>query len=87
MSIRCNQYERNLVNRLQRNMSKREAENALYEIRLNLYNDEYQEISQEITYDNYGHSKFNYPPVKALLWAYYNGNYEIPALRDFVGGE
>jgi len=61
-----NSYERSLMNRLQRQMSKTEAENAISEIREALYGDPYTVI----------HGNPEFPEMKALIWAYFNNGWD-----------
>lgn len=84
MSIMMNNYERCLVNYLQKDMSKKDAENALYEIRENLYGDRYSQIKKRVCIYPEG-SDNRYPNIDKLVDAYngvrtyhdiYDSNYE-----------
>lgn len=74
MSIRMNSYEKNLAYTLQRAMSKREAEEAILEIRYELYQDRYKEISPMLLHTPGGIKKI-YPDKRSLLNAYYSGDF------------
>ena len=82
MSIRANGYEKNLINKLQRSMAKKEAENAIYEIREELYEDCYHMISPIRYSDNYGNLHDKYPDPNALIKAYRSGDYS--KFIDFI---
>ena len=86
MSIFMNGYERNLANQFQRNMSRRESEDAVMEIREILYGDAYEQIHPNHVVCDDGSITEEFPPVKALLWAYYNDNFKISALKNFIEG-
>ena len=74
MSLRTNNYEQSIINRLQRDMSKRDAEEALMEIREELYGDPYSQISP-INFVSNGSIIREYPELRYVIWAYYNNNY------------
>ncbi len=74
MSLRTNNYEQSVINRLQRDMSKRDAEEALMEIREGLYGDPYSQISPINSVSN-GNITREYPELRYIIWAYYNNNY------------
>lgn len=83
MSVRMNGYEQNLKNKLQRDLTRREAENAILEIREALYGDSYTQIHPiYIGHDNDTVSK-RWPSVNALVNAYYSGDYDTNGLEDF----
>ena len=71
-----NHYERNLVEKLQCSMSKREAQDALMEIREGLYGDCYEMIRPLHFCDNHGKVHHDYPRIKDLIEAYYSDNFE-----------
>ena len=75
MSIMMNNYEKNLMNKLQRDMSKKEAEEAIQEIRFGLYRNYYRKISPIIYTDNNGNTTESYPNIKELIDAYYSDDY------------
>ena len=75
MSIMINGYERNLMNKLQMRMSKREAEEAIYEIREVLYDDIYHMISPVHYIDENGKLHNDFPNPNALVEAYWTGDY------------
>lgn len=74
MSVNCNSYEKNLMSRLQRDMSKRQAEQALRDIRYELYGDSYEQIRKNTTISG-DCSESRYPDINKLMKAYYNGDY------------
>lgn len=76
MSIRVNHYEQQLMNALQRQMSKREAENALLEIRASMYGDSYTQIHPTHRVNERGQTRDDYPTIKSIVWAYYNDGFE-----------
>ena len=63
MSIMINGYERNLMNKLQTRMSKKEAEEAIQEMRDALYDDIYHMISPIHVIDENGNLCSNDTPV------------------------
>ena len=75
MSIMINGYERNLMNKLQMRMSKREAEEAIYEIREVLYDDIYHMITPIHDIDENGNSHNEFPNPNSLIKAYWTGDY------------
>ena len=75
MSIMVNGYERNLMNKLQMRMSKREAEEAIYEIRVALYDDIYHMITPIHVIDENGNSHNEFPNPNSLIKAYWTGDY------------
>ena len=76
-AMRMNAFERQLVNRLQMQMSKREAEDALREIREALYDDIYHEIKPQYMAQQDGSVKKEYPPIKKIVWAYFNDRLDV----------
>ena len=48
-----------------------------------MYGDEYTQIHPNYIGHNNNSVSKEWPPMKALLWAYYNGDYDIKALRNF----
>ena len=72
-----NRFERQLVNRLQMQMSKREAEEALYEIREALGEDCYEQIRPQIVVGVNGNTTKEYPPIKKIIWAYFNNRFDV----------
>ena len=75
MSIMANRYEKGILNKLQREMSRREAEDALYEIRESLYNNCYEMIGPVYYLDDHGNVQHDLPDQKELLQAYWSGDY------------
>lgn len=77
MSVRMNNYEKNIVEGLRRNgLSKRAAEDAIYAIREGLYNDMYEQIRPDHIVEN-GKTKRVYPPIKKIIWAYFNDRWDV----------
>lgn len=72
-----NGFERQVVNRLQMQMSKREAENALYEIREALGEDCYDQIRPQNIVGANGKITREYPPIKKIIWAYFNDRFDV----------
>ena len=75
MSVNANAYERKLLSCLQQDLSKREAEQALYEIRASLYGSPYTMIRPIHLVDDRGHEQDKYPDVWVLINAYETGDY------------
>ena len=76
MSVRMNNYERRVVDALRNHLSKREAEEAIYDIREGLYNDMYEQIRPDHIVEN-GKIKRVYPPIKKIIWAYFNDRWDV----------
>ena len=70
-----NGYERNIANRLQRQMSKREAEQAICDIREGLYGDPYEQIHPTHKVDRYGKMEEEWPEQRYVVWAYFHDDY------------
>lgn len=78
MSVRVNNYEKNIVDGLRRNgLSKREAEEAIYEIREGLGYDMYEQIRPEHVVNERGKITHDYPPIKKIIWAYFNDRWDV----------
>ena len=75
MSIRVNNYEKNIINKLQMTMTKKEAEEVIYEIREELYDDIYHMISPIHYIDENGKLHNDFPNPNALIEAYWTGDY------------
>lgn len=76
MSIIMNNYEKNLMNKLQKDMSKKDAEDAIIDIRFGIYKDYYHKISPIHYCDNHGNIiKESYPNPNDLISAYYSDDY------------
>ncbi len=72
-----NEFERQVVNRLRMQMSKRDAENALYEIREALGEDCYDQIRPQLIAGANGKVTKEYPPIKKIIWAYFNDRFDV----------
>lgn len=77
MSMMMNGYERQIVNRLQMQMTKKEAEDALREIREALGDDCYDQIRPRLVVGQNGEISKEYPPIKKIIWAYFNDRLDV----------
>ena len=75
MSIYINSFEKNLMDKLQRDMSKKDAEEAIMDIRFGLYRYYYHIISTVHYCDEKGNVENKYPTTKELIGAYYSDDY------------
>ena len=87
MSVRMNGYERRLVEALRNHLSKRDAEEAIYEIREGLYGDMYEQIRPEHVADERGKITHSYPPIKKIIWAYFNDRWDVFSAEKEVAEE
>jgi hypothetical protein len=63
-------------------MSKREAEEALRDIRYGMYGDEDEQIHPTIVIDSYGHKEKRWPEQRFIIWAYFHDDYSRLAVED-----
>lgn len=82
MSILMNNFERNLKNVLQREMSQKEAEEAIQEIRFGIYGNYYHKIQPVIYKDKNDNEKVKYPNINTIIKAYYSDDYSGLKRRD-----
>ena len=86
MSIKMNGYEQGLMTLLQLGLSKRKAEEAVLEIRYNLYQDCYKRVTPILLKTPRGLKKV-WPDKKELINAYYKGNFSKFVNNDVVDEE
>ena len=86
MSIKMNGYEQGLMTLLQLGLSRRKAEEAVLEIRYNLYQDCYNRVTP-ILLKTPGGLKKVWPDKKELINAYYKGDFSKFVNNDVVDEE
>ena len=86
MSIKMNGYEQGLMTLLQLGLSKRKAEEAVLEIRYNLYQNRYKRITPILLKTTEG-LKNVWPDKKELINAYYKGDFSKFVNNDVVDEE
>lgn len=86
MSIKMNGYEQGLMTLLQLGLSKRKAEEAVLEIRYNLYQNCYKRVTPILLKTSGGLKKV-WPDKKELINAYYKGDFSKFVNNDVVDEE
>lgn len=76
MSVMMNGFEKHLCGKLQAWMTKREAQNAVLEIREGLYDDCCTMIGPVHIIEPNGEMHEDFPDIGELINAYYTGDYD-----------